>query len=133
MKLGTINTAVLIGSSLTMEIAVNAAQLGKRIRLIAFILATMFLGTIFLGIKVVEYSQKYERREIPGANFCFEPTNGPSCVGVSEVNEPTFELVKRYLTSGVANRPIPAHTDSGAAVGREPGPRREETVDTGAT
>jgi len=133
IKLGTINTVVLIGSSLTMAIAVNAAQLGKRIRLIAFILATMFLGTIFLGIKVVEYSQKYERREIPGANFCFEPTNGPACAGVSEVHEPTLELVKRYLTSGVGKPPVPAHTDSGAVVGREPGPGREETVDTGET
>src|SRR5437764_8268051 len=122
LKLGTINTIVLIGSSLTMAIAVNAAQLGKRIRLIAFILATMLLGSIFLGIKVVEYSQKYERREIPGANFCFEPATGAPCAGVSEEKEPTLEVVKRYLTSGVGHPPAPAHTAAGAVAGSEPGP-----------
>jgi cytochrome c oxidase subunit III len=126
IKLGTINTVVLIASSLTMALAVNAAQLGKRIRLMAFIVATMFLGTIFLGIKVVEYSQKYERREIPGANFCFEPPNGPACAGVSEEKEPTLGLVKRYLTSGIGRPPSPAHTAPGATAGTEPGPSHRE-------
>jgi cytochrome c oxidase subunit 3 len=126
IKLGTINTVVLIASSLTMALAVNAAQLGKRIRLIAFILATMFLGTIFLGIKVVEYSQKYERREIPGANFCFEPPSGSPCAGVSEEKEPTLELVKRYLTSGIGHPPSPEHTQPGAVSGTEPGSSHRE-------
>jgi len=70
-KLGFFNTVVLIGSSLTMALAVNAAQRGLKKRLIVFILGTMFLGTVFLGVKVIEYHDKYVENHIPGANFCF--------------------------------------------------------------
>jgi cytochrome c oxidase subunit 3 len=71
-----------------------------------FIVATMILGSIFLGVKVVEYSQKYEKREIPGANFCFEPQGG-KCAGVSEEQEkePVSALLKRYLTGGIGHPP----------------------------
>src|SRR4051794_34321487 len=107
ITLGTVNTAVLIGSSLTMAMAVNSAQLGKRMRLIFFMLATMFLGTIFLGVKVVEYSQKWEKREIPGASFCFEP-QGARCSGVSEKQEKEKwnEVIPRYLTGGWGHPPV---------------------------
>ena len=79
LTLGAINTVVLIASSLTMALAVNAAQRGLRKRLMAFIVGTMVLGTIFLGIKVVEYTDKYKENHIPGANFCFHDTSAP-CV-----------------------------------------------------
>src|SRR5258707_15862671 len=55
ITLGTINTAVLITSSLTMALAVHAAQLGRRKTLMLFLVATMLLGGIFLGVKSVEY------------------------------------------------------------------------------
>ena len=70
--LGGINTAVLIGSSLTMAMAVWAAQLGKREAQMAFLALTMVLGLTFLGIKAVEYSHKFEEGLIPGANFRFD-------------------------------------------------------------
>ena len=126
IRLGTVNTIVLIASSLTMALAVNSAQLGKRIRLMFFIAATMILGTIFLGIKVVEYSQKYERREIPGSHFCFEPPSGAPCAGVSEEKEPTLAVVRRYRTSGIGHPPSPAHTQAGAVLGTEPGRSHRE-------
>ncbi len=69
--LGGINTVVLIGSSLTMALAVHAAQSGKRQALVTFLLATVLLGTIFLGIKVVEYSHKFEDHLVPGRAFIF--------------------------------------------------------------
>src|SRR5438874_2341416 len=53
--LGTINTVVLITSSLTMALAVHAAQLGQRKLLITFLVLTMVLGGVFLGIKSLEY------------------------------------------------------------------------------
>src|ERR687888_919746 len=56
--LGAINTAVLITSSLTMALAVHAAQLGRRRALMLFLIATMALGGVFLGIKAVEYYHK---------------------------------------------------------------------------
>src|SRR5205814_7771440 len=49
--LGGTNTAVLICSSLTMALAVRAAQLSKRRDLILFLILTVIFGTIFLFIK----------------------------------------------------------------------------------
>jgi cytochrome c oxidase subunit 3 len=66
---GTINTAVLICSSLTMALAVRAAQLGLRRPLVRLILATMFLGLIFLGFKVFEYHEHWVDHLAPGFNY----------------------------------------------------------------
>jgi cytochrome c oxidase subunit III len=70
--LGGTNTAVLICSSLTMVLAVRAAQLSKRRDLIAFLIGTMFFGSIFLGIKAVEYSHKWTEQLVPGFNFRYD-------------------------------------------------------------
>jgi len=70
--LGGINTAVLITSSLTMALAVHAAQLGQRRLLMIFLVVTMVLGTVFLGIKAVEYYHKFAEHNVPGATFQFE-------------------------------------------------------------
>ncbi len=69
--LGTINTAVLIGSSLTMALAVNAAQRGDPRRLVRFLLATVGLGALFLAIKAMEYGHKFSEHHVPGPNFLF--------------------------------------------------------------
>jgi cytochrome c oxidase subunit 3 len=69
--LGTFNTAVLIGSSFTMALAVRAAQLGNRRSIAVFLVLTMILGSIFLGIKGYEYHHKYVEHLIPGAGFEF--------------------------------------------------------------
>ena len=69
---GTINTAVLITSSLTMALAVHAAQLGQRKLLMVFLILTMVLGTVFLGIKSVEYYHKFVEHHVPGPSFQFE-------------------------------------------------------------
>src|SRR5262245_56144819 len=55
IKLGAINTAVLICSSFTMAMAVRSAQLSKAKALITFLVLTMLLGFVFLGIKYKEY------------------------------------------------------------------------------
>ena len=72
IKLGAINTAVLIGSSLTMALAVWAAQTGRRKAIVAFIILTIVLGGVFLGIKAVEYSHKWHEHHVPGPNFHWE-------------------------------------------------------------
>ena len=72
ITLGTINTVVLITSSLTMALAVHAAQTGDRRKLIGFLIVTMILGASFLGIKSVEYYHKFVEHHIPGPNFSFE-------------------------------------------------------------
>jgi cytochrome c oxidase subunit 3 len=72
VKLGTINTVVLIGSSLTMALAVDAAQKGNRKNIDLFVLATMALGFVFLGIKAYEYYGKWIHHLVPGVHFQFE-------------------------------------------------------------
>jgi cytochrome c oxidase subunit 3 len=69
IKLGTTNTAVLICSSLTMVLALHAVQTGKRKALIFFLLLTMALGMVFLGIKSYEYYTKWEHFLVPGLRF----------------------------------------------------------------
>jgi cytochrome c oxidase subunit 3 len=69
IRLGAFNTAVLILSSLTMALAVWSASLGRKNRIILFLALTMFLGAVFLGVKVVEYTQKFEHHEVPGPHF----------------------------------------------------------------
>ncbi len=69
IPLGTLNTAVLITSSLTMALAVHAAQIGNQRRLQFFLLATAILGMVFLGIKGYEYYNHWEEGLFPGLNF----------------------------------------------------------------
>ncbi len=76
IKLGAINTAVLIASSLTMALAVHAAQTSSRNALIVFLILTMILGGVFLGIKTAEYHHKWETQLVPGLRF--SPTEGIS-------------------------------------------------------
>jgi cytochrome c oxidase subunit III len=132
VDLGLFNTIVLIGSSLTMALAVNAAQRSLRGRLIMMLLATMGLGSIFLGVKVIEYTEKFEKREVPGANFCYNPIGTP-CRGVSHAPEATSAILKRYVSGGYGQAPglgehtpassphsAPAH-EGAAATGTESG------------
>jgi len=74
---GTINTAVLIGSSLTMALAVWAAQTGRRKSTVGLLLATLILGCTFLGIKGIEYSHKFHEHLVPGPHFQWEGALAP--------------------------------------------------------
>jgi cytochrome c oxidase subunit III len=69
VTLGAINTAILIGSSLTMALAVRSAQLGRRKAIAGFLVATIVLGGAFLGIKAVEYAHKFHEGFVPGPHF----------------------------------------------------------------
>jgi cytochrome c oxidase subunit 3 len=67
--LGTVNTAVLITSSLTMALAVWASQMGRRQMLMLCIGVTALLGSVFLGIKAYEYWHKFHEHLVPGPHF----------------------------------------------------------------
>ncbi len=79
ITLGTTNTAVLIGSSFTMAMAVYSAQMRRRGALVLYLSLTIVLGFAFLGIKGVEYHQKFVDHHVPGYNFSIQefvhPTN----------------------------------------------------------
>jgi cytochrome c oxidase subunit III len=66
IRLGAVNTAVLIVSSFTMAMAVYGTQVGNRRLQITCLILTLLLGLTFLGIKAVEYNGKYEDHLIPG-------------------------------------------------------------------
>jgi cytochrome c oxidase subunit III len=66
VKWGAINTAVLIGSSLTMALAIRSAQVNWRKGIVLFLLLTIALGSTFLGIKAIEYHAKFVERHVPG-------------------------------------------------------------------
>jgi cytochrome c oxidase subunit 3 len=72
ITLGSVNTLVLITSSLTMAFAVRAASTGQRRQLLILLAVTMMLGLVFLSIKGVEYHQKFVEHHVPGLGFHFE-------------------------------------------------------------
>jgi cytochrome c oxidase subunit 3 len=76
-KLGATNTAVLICSSLTVVLAVYASQTGKRSLLLGSLVLTIVLGFAFLGIKAIEYTEKFEKHHVPGASFQFDNVRVP--------------------------------------------------------
>jgi cytochrome c oxidase subunit 3 len=63
---GFTNTLVLILSSFTMAMAVWSAQTGRRKAQVWFLIGTMILGSVFLGIKAKEYYDKWDECHIPG-------------------------------------------------------------------
>ena len=67
--LGGFNTVVLILSSLTMAMGVWSAQVGKKQLVTIFLILTLALGSVFLGVKVVEYKQKFDHHLVPGYHF----------------------------------------------------------------
>jgi cytochrome c oxidase subunit 3 len=62
---GGLNTIVLIVSSLTMALAVYYAQKGNRNLQMILIVLTMIFGTVFLGVKAIEYTDKYNHGLVP--------------------------------------------------------------------
>jgi len=102
IKLGTINTGVLILSSLTMAMAVWSAQVGKKGLVTGFLIATLALGTVFLGIKVVEYKQKFDHHLIPGHGFDVwyqvDSTKPETEMGKKLLDDEREELHKATLT-----------------------------------
>ena len=69
VALGALNTGVLICSSLTMVLAVRAAQVGSRSGQIVNLVLTIVLGSVFLVVKYFEYADKFEHHLVPGPYF----------------------------------------------------------------
>jgi cytochrome c oxidase subunit 3 len=74
---GTINTAVLLTSSLTMALAVHAAQGRKRLATVLLLLATFALGGVFMVIKFSEYHSDALHHFVPGPAFDYSAFHGP--------------------------------------------------------
>jgi cytochrome c oxidase subunit III len=75
---GTANTAVLISSSFTMAMGVWSAEMRKKGLLVLFLVLTLILGFAFLGIKTIEYSEKWEKHHIPGIRYSTQSFTNPA-------------------------------------------------------
>ena len=62
---GGLNTIVLIVSSLTMALTVYYAQRGNRNMQVIMIVLTMLFGATFLGVKAIEYTDKFNHGFVP--------------------------------------------------------------------
>jgi cytochrome c oxidase subunit III len=73
---GTINTAILLTSSLTMAVAAQAALAGRHLRrlVVSCLASTALLGLAFLVVKAFEYKEDIEKHLLPGAQFALHET-----------------------------------------------------------
>jgi len=69
LAIGAVNTAVLICSSLTMALGVQAAQKGRSKAIVSWMAVTLLFGCTFLALKGVEYYQHWRAHEVPGLGF----------------------------------------------------------------
>jgi cytochrome c oxidase subunit 3 len=70
--IGTINTVLLLTSSLFMALGVRATQLNQRRAAMLCLLATATLGMVFLVLKGVEYRDEWREHLVPWLDFRFE-------------------------------------------------------------
>jgi cytochrome c oxidase subunit 3 len=76
LTLGTINTAILITSSVTIALAIHYIQLGKKRHTIYLLFCTLALATGFLVIKFFEYHHKFELGQLPGKFYNYTGVAG---------------------------------------------------------
>jgi len=78
--LGTINTAILLTSSLTMALGVRASGLGQHPIAARLLRATAAMGAAFLAVKAAEYSLEWRDGLVPGLRFTYA---GAEAAGVA--------------------------------------------------
>ena len=74
---GSVNLGLLLTSSLTMVLAIDAAADGQRRALRKWLLATAALGIVFICIKGFEWYLDYSNQEVPSVNFIMKPDEAP--------------------------------------------------------
>ncbi len=74
--LGTINTIILLTSSLTMVLSIAAIQKKNRFLSIIFVASTIFFGFLFLINKYIEWSHEIGKGIYPGSETLLKKENG---------------------------------------------------------
>jgi cytochrome c oxidase subunit 3 len=105
--LGATNTVVLLASSLTMALAVRAAQLGQQTYLKLMLVMTLLGGVGFMVIKSVEYAEKFQKGMFPGRYSVYDKTN----------NQTAFAKYMAYLEKKERGDD---HADKPHGIGQEP-------------
>lgn len=76
ITLGTVNTVILITSSLTIALAIHFMQLGQKSKTLILLYCTLVLAAAFLVIKFFEYSHKFELGQLPGKFYTYTGIQG---------------------------------------------------------
>ncbi len=69
VTMGTINTVVLLFSSMTIAMAITAIQKGDRDKAVKLLITTLLLSLVFLVIKYFEWSAKIHHGLFPGMDY----------------------------------------------------------------
>lgn len=75
---GSVNLVLLLTSSLTMVLAINAGAQGRRRAMVWWLIATLALGVTFLGVKGYEYYLDFQDKVVPAVNFQAKPGEEPA-------------------------------------------------------
>src|SRR5579884_2556959 len=97
--IGSLNTIVLLSSSLTMALSVHAARVGRQQMLLTCLLLTILLGGTFLGLKAVEYYKDYEDKLVPG--LAFDPGEWTSQTPPANPGRVQLMLAFYYIMTGL--------------------------------
>jgi cytochrome c oxidase subunit III len=92
LTMGTVNTVVLITSSLTVALAIHFVRVGSNRTALWLVLATIGFALVFLVIKYFEYSHKFHEGTLPGRFYRFE--------GLQTEGAPLFFSIY-FLTTGL--------------------------------
>ncbi|WP_440999520.1 cytochrome c oxidase subunit 3 family protein [Fodinibius sp. SL11] len=74
---GGVNTVVLLGSSLTVAMAIKSAQLNQKKNIAINLGITLALAAVFMVIKYFEWTHKFHLGIFPGKFYSFEGINHP--------------------------------------------------------
>lgn len=89
--MGFVNTLVLIVSSLTMALTVYYAQKGNRSMQVILIVLTMIFGATFLGVKAIEYTDKYNHALVPVTGWNKKAKAAPNADHAEAHEKPCWE------------------------------------------
>ena len=74
---GTVNTLVLITSSLTVALAIHYARSNRPKAAAVCLVLTLAFALAFLGIKAIEYTAHFHEKSLPGKYYAFEEVKVP--------------------------------------------------------
>jgi cytochrome c oxidase subunit 3 len=74
---GTVNTVVLITSSLTVALAIHFVRADKPRAAVICLAITLVFALTFLGIKAIEYTAHFHEHQLPGQFYRFEGVQLP--------------------------------------------------------
>ena len=77
LGLGTLNTVVLITSSLTVALAIHYARTDRPRAAAICLVLTLLFALAFLGIKAIEYTAHFHEKSLPGKYYAFEEVKIP--------------------------------------------------------